>query len=329
MLVKLKRARYEDGLTERGSYLLHVGTYSGRTLLRLLEGGRADEGQPPLALLEVGQPLNVETGDRFIIRDSGRQIVIGGGTVLDPDPPRRRRDAIALGRDLIPALDEGPDGVASVMLAHRRRGSLADLVARSGGGTPGGAVIVGDEAVSAAEATQLAAAAEGEVASFHKANRLEKGIGLGQLASALGVEPELARAVVVGLTNLEVSGALVSARGTQQNEIDADLRWVGARSVLENAGMAPPPIRELGLGGELLRVLLRTGRLVRVSDDLVYLPEDVTRMIGLLRSMIGPFSVSEFRQAAGISRKHAVPLLEYTDREGLTARTGDLRTVRN
>ena len=45
--------------------------------------------------------------------------------------------------------------------------------------------------------------------------------------------------------------------------------------------------------------------------------------------MIGPFSVSEFRQAAGISRKHAVPFLEYTDREGVTARTGDLRTVRS
>jgi selenocysteine-specific elongation factor len=330
MLVTLNRARYQDEFTERGSYLIYVGTYSGKMVLRLLENGaRADQVRPLLALLEVGQPLPIETGDRFIIRDSGRQIVIGGGTVLDPDPPRRRRDATALGRELIPALAAGPDRVASVMLAHRRRDSRADLGARSGGGNPNEAVVIGDEAVSPAEAARLAAAATEEVASFHRANRLEKGIGLGQLAAALGVEPELAKAIVVGHTDLEISGALVSAPGSQQDEIDTDARWVEARSALEKAGMAPPSIRELGLGGELLRVLLRTGRLVRVSDDLVYLPDEVTRVIEVLRSMVGPFSVSEFRQAAGISRKHAVPLLEYTDREGVTARTGDLRTVRS
>ena len=52
-------------------------------------------------------------------------------------------------------------------------------------------------------------------------------------------------------------------------------------------------------------------------------------MVELLRSMVGPFSVSEFRQKAGISRKHAVPFLEYADRESVTMRSGDLRTVRN
>jgi len=334
MLVQLKRARYEEGLTERGSYLLYVGTYSGKTRLSLLDAGLLDEapldeGQSALALLEVGQPLCIETGDRFIIRDSGRQMVVAGGTVLDPDPPRRRKDAIPLGRDLIAAREDGPDGAASVMLDHRHRASLADLAARSGGGIPRGAVVAGHEAVSGSEARRLAAAAEQEVAVFHKANRLEKGIGIGQLAGALGLDPEMTRAIVVGLTDLEVSGALVSARGTEQDEIDSDPRWLQARGILEGAGLAPPPIRELGLDGELLRVLLRSGRLVRVSDDFVYLPEDATRMIEVMRSMGEPFSVSDFRQKAGISRKHAVPFLEYTDRESVTMRSGDLRTVRS
>ena len=328
VLVGMTRARYEVELTERGSYLLYVGTYSGKTSLRLLEDGPPDERRPTVALLEVEHSLNVQAGDRFIIRDSGRQMVIGGGSVLDSDPPRRRRDALLLGLDLTEALDSGPDALASVMLNHRRRGSLDALSARSGGGVPQDAVAAGDAAVSRDEATRLASAMEAEVASFHEANRLEKGIGLGQLALALGLDQEMARTIVTGFTELEVAGAVVSARGSQQDVIDSDPRWVTARRVLEAAGMAPPAIKELGLDGELLRILVRSGRLVRVSDDLVYLPEEATRMVELLRSMSGPFSVSEFRQRAGISRKYAVPFLEYTDREGVTMRSGDLRTVR-
>lgn len=329
MLVGIKPARYEGEITERGSYLLYVGTYSGKTTLRLLEEAPSGEKRPSLALLEVEQPLSVEAGDRFILRDSGRQMVIGGGRILDPDPPRRRRDALLLGRDLTTSLQGGPDVVATVMLNHRRRGSLADLAARSGGGTPRDAVVAGDAVVSKDEATRLGLAAEAAVASFHEANRLEKGVGLGRLALALDLDQEMTRAIVTGLAGLEVSGAVVSARGSQQEEIDSDPRWMKARGVLETAGMTPPAIKELGLDGELLRVLVRSGRLVRVSDDLVYLPEEADRMIELLKSMVGPFSVSEFRQQAGISRKHAVPFLEYTDREGVTMRSGDLRTVRH
>ena len=329
LLVGLMPARDEGDFTERGSYVLHLGTYSGKTALRLVGDGPPEEGRPTLALVEVDQSLSVEAGDRFVIRDSGRQKVIGGGVVLDPDPPRRRRDALALGLDLTPALERGPDLVASVMLNHRRRGSLGDLAARSGGGTPVDSVVAGDAVLSRDEARRLVAAAEAELASFHENNRLENGIGLGQLAMALDLDQEMTKTIVAGSTELVVSGAVVSAIGRVQDEIDSDSRWLEAQRILATAGMAPPAIKELGLDGELLRVLVRSGRLVRVSDDLVYLPEEATRMVELLRSMVGPFSVSEFRQRAGISRKHAVPFLEFTDRESVTMRSGDLRTVRN
>jgi selenocysteine-specific elongation factor len=329
LLVGITRARYEAGLTERGSYLLYIGTHSGMTSLKLLEAAPPEDLGPTVALLEGEHPLSVHAGDRFIIRDSGRQVVIGGGIVLDPDPPRRRREALLLGLDLTEALEGGPDALAAVMLSHSRHGSLEALAARSGGGVPRDAVVAGDAAVSTDEATRLASAMEAEVASFHQINRLEKGIGLGQLAAALDLDQEMTRAILRGFTDLEVSGAVVSVRGGEQDAIDSDPRWAKARRVLEAAGMAPPAIKELGLDGELLRVLVRSGRLVRVSDDLVYLPEESARMVDLLRSMGGPFSVSEFRQKAGISRKHAVPFLEYTDRESVTVRSGDLRTVRH
>ncbi|HEX2420823.1 MAG TPA: SelB C-terminal domain-containing protein, partial [Acidimicrobiia bacterium] len=90
----------------------------------------------------------------------------------------------------------------------------------------------------------------------------------------------------------------------------------------------PPPIRELGIAPDLLRALTRSGEVVRVSDDLVYLPEEIDEVITLVQAFDSPFTVSEFRTRAGVSRKYAVPLLEYTDREGITLRRGDLRTAR-
>ena len=105
----------------------------------------------------------------------------------------------------------------------------------------------------------------GRSSGVPRGQSLEQGIGLGQLALALDVNPELTKAIVVGLTDLEVSGAVVSASRTNQGQIDSDPRWQQARAILEGAGMAPPSIRELGLDGELLRVLVRSGRLVRVD----------------------------------------------------------------
>jgi selenocysteine-specific elongation factor len=92
--------------------------------------------------------------------------------------------------------------------------------------------------------------------------------------------------------------------------------------------LTPPSIAEAGLPPDLLRALIRSGELVRVSDDFVYLPESLDEVIALIRSFDVPFTVSHFRVRAGVSRKYAVPLLEYADREGITLRQGDLRTAR-
>jgi selenocysteine-specific elongation factor len=66
-----------------------------------------------------------------------------------------------------------------------------------------------------------------------------------------------------------------------------------------------------------------------VADDLVYLREQMDQLPRVLAELAHPFTVSAFKDALGISRKHAVPLLEWMDRQGLTVRQGDLRRVRS
>jgi selenocysteine-specific elongation factor len=94
------------------------------------------------------------------------------------------------------------------------------------------------------------------------------------------------------------------------------------------ASHAVPKASDLGLGQELLHLLLRIGKLIRVSDDLVYLPEQIDELVATIKSMGEDFTVAEFRDKTGLSRKYAVPLLEWSDREGLTIRRGDTRRPR-
>ena len=85
---------------------------------------------------------------------------------------------------------------------------------------------------------------------------------------------------------------------------------------------------DLGLDLELLRALVRRGELVEVSADLAYPPERLADLVARVQEIVEPFTVAEFRDRFGITRKHAVPLLEWLDREGVTRRRGDVREVR-
>lgn len=72
--------------------------------------------------------------------------------------------------------------------------------------------------------------------------------------------------------------------------------------------------------------MLRDGELVKISDEFVYLPEDAERLRRVIASMPDEFTVADFRDSADLSRKYAVPVLEWADAEGLTRRRGDLRS---
>src|SRR5208337_4372718 len=81
---------------------------------------------------------------------------------------------------------------------------------------------------------------------------------------------------------------------------------------------------------EVLEVLLASGALVRLGDD-CYRAEQLSEIRLKLETRVreaGPISVAQFRDLIGTTRKHAVPLLEYFDRLGLTERSGDLRVLK-
>ena len=88
-----------------------------------------------------------------------------------------------------------------------------------------------------------------------------------------------------------------------------------------------PRLKELEVDPELLHALLRHGRLIRISRDLAYLPAQLDALMEQLGGLPSRFTVAAFRDATGLTRKYAVPLLEWMDRCGATVRSGDERSV--
>ena len=314
---RIRTARYVDELPSKGAYHLHIGSGAYPAEIQRVENS--------IAVIRTSSGLPIKTGDRFIIRDTGRKLVVAGGMVLDP-APGPLSTAIDTSRLIDP--DATPDAIADQLLSLRRADSLDRLSAHSGGGAPTGAVIIADHAMAEPERDRLMEKAIEIVANDHKEHPLRPGIPLATLAVTLGERPNVADHLVAAAAELEKVGPDVRIVGHAPGlRSDDQVAWEKARSLLA-MGLAVDDVDRLGLSHELIHLLVREGELVRVSDDLVFLPSQADELTATIRSMGDGFTVAQFRDASGLSRKYAVPILEWADDKGLTIRRGDLRYVR-
>ena len=162
---------------------------------------------------------------------------------------------------------------------------------------------------------------------FHTANPLRPGIGLAELAEGQGLSPSMMTAIIGTLGDIRTDGAFAVAdqfapafTDEQRSRVDS------AQAMLAEAGAAGAPrSTELGVDADLLHAAVRLEEFVQISPEFVFLPDQVAELIDVLRSFDAPFGVSEFKDQTGLSRKYAVPFLEWTDSRGFTVRTGDTR----
>jgi selenocysteine-specific elongation factor len=112
---------------------------------------------------------------------------------------------------------------------------------------------------------------------------------------------------------------------------DAEAGVAAVEQVLRESSFAAPDrdrLAELGLGRAELAAAERTGRLLRLPDDVVLLPDGPAQAMRRLSTLDQPFTLSAAREALGTTRRVAVPLLEHLDTRGWTRRVDDrLRTV--
>ncbi len=334
-------------LKHRAPVHFHAHTAEIEAEVRLFSGAATMKpGTRGFARFALREPAQLLPGDRFVVRMFSPVVTIGGGVVLDVAPPRR---------DTAERLDKLERGIAAERVAQfvseaKYGMSTPDLVARTG--------LTEAEVVHAAEQPALIVlrephfwvldrtwlnakldALQAALKAFHRQNPLAPGMAKEELRSRelTGAPAFLLDAILRHARTIAVAGDVVHLTShrvaLKQDEQDAT---AAIERAFESAGLAVPGTHDvLAKSGvdaararTLLQILVREKRLVKVSEELVFHASAILQLRNLLAERKGKrFAVPEFKEWTGISRKYAIPLLEYLDRERLTRRDGDSRIV--
>jgi selenocysteine-specific elongation factor len=348
-------------LKHRSRVHFHSGTTETMAEIFLYAGKELEPGQDAFAHLRLDDKVLVLPGDRFILRQFSPVITIGGGVVLDA--LARRPLARDKGRAaFLEVLEQGdPLDILGAMVERAPMGLTMEeirartgwpdlqirettaLVAKSGRASMVSVdpllLIPGE--VFAAVRRKLAA----KVEEFHKRNPLLPGIPREDLRSSLGrsVRAEAFRAALESLVQertLELQGDLVKRAGITltlapeeahaKEQIEAAFRGAQLAVPTVRDVLSKVPV-EAQRAEKILQMLLREKSLVRVTPELIFHREalrELRERLGTYKRTKGErISVSVFKELTGITRKYAIPLLEYLDRERVTRRAGDERVI--
>ncbi|MGH2694331.1 MAG: selenocysteine-specific translation elongation factor, partial [Actinomycetota bacterium] len=321
----------EHELTDKGAHLLYVGSAETPVRVKLLGREKLTSGEVGYAQLLLRDPLPLQRGDRFVLRDAGRILTFGGGEVLDPLPsPARRTDA-----DRVRLLDRLSDADAEGALvalveAHEALPAREALIRAGAPGPVEGVIALGNLFLSKDRFEALGAAARAALKEHHAARPLERGMPREALRSATGLETGPFEALVDRLEDVVEEGAVVRLESfrvelapEQQRARDELVKTI------EAGGFQPPLAKDLEADAALLRALTESGELVKIAD--FYLTRGrAAEARATVRAHIqgsGPITVAEIRDLLGTSRKYAVPLCEWLDQTGATLRRGDERVL--
>jgi selenocysteine-specific elongation factor len=332
-------------LKHRAPVHFHSGTAETEAAVRLLDSLQPlQPGATARIRLLLKEPLPLMPGDRFIVRMFSPVVTIGGGTILENTlPARMRRVAAAARLRTLEALDLR--GRLAFYAAEAQPGiPLREAVARTGvppeallaeAGRAGLASLKEEETLLVPRERILEAARTlvSRIETFHASDPLAPGMPRRQA----GLSPALLEAALAVSPQIVAEGEalrLESFRVRLKGDEDSALRKM--ESLFRDGGLTVPAEADVltssGLDARrahaILQILLKQGSLIRVSPDLIYHADTVTRLKDLLDSHRGqPFSVPEFKEWTGISRKYAIPLLEFLDRLHVTQRQADKRIV--
>jgi len=354
-------------LRSRARVRVHVGTAEVLARVQVLdETGEIEAGAHGFAQLRLESPVVALPGERFIIRSYSPQRTVAGGRVLDAFALKHRgRDRRAARMRLV-ALKHA-DAAARLALYVEAAGEhglrRSDLAACTGwrDETLDAAVkeARGRNLIIEAEGAhvgremfeRLLSAARGEVEAHHRREPLQRGLARETLRERVfaRVAPEVFRAV---LAQAETDGVLIAERdivraGSHSLSLSADDTELRARleEIYREAALAAPTFEEAFArlagskqttrehGRKILQLLLDAGTLVRVTGELFCHQEALASLVEMLRAHAARceperlIDVAAFKELAGVSRKHAIPLLEYLDRARITRRAGDRRLI--
>jgi len=341
---------------------LHIGTASMLANVAMLEGAEMRPGESHLVQLRLAEPLPIVPGERFVLRanvssdEQSGLITIGGGRILGTSNVRLRRKkpwtlaSLAARRQAIdePArwcelmLREAGRPLSAPELAGQcflRRDELASLVQSLSDGGRVTRLPNGDFAHSEV-IEQTSAKMLGELEAFHRSNPHRAGMSRAELLSSTSNATigELAIEMLVKSRRMERQGEVFARAGWRAQVADPDQQLCDQiAAAFHAAGWAGPAASDLAASlrqplpriEKMMQLLADRGVLVRLDPKTFTHREAFQAAKDLVLRLFAEkpsFSTMEFRDALGVSRKFAVPLLDYLDRIRFTVRTGHDRT---
>jgi selenocysteine-specific elongation factor len=338
---------------------VHFHAYTMETIAeaRMLDSKQLKPGDEQLVHLRLAEPSLLLPGDRFILRQFSPVVTIGGGIVLDASPLPRRKPQHDVAAFLAKMASGSPQEVLTARAARRGTAGLrltdvpgemnirveeAAHLAASAALVRCGAVLVSAMAFVMAQA-QL----RETVQAFHAANPLVGGISREELREQASLPVEVFEHALKRMSEekkLEVSGDLVHlpGRGVVMKDEEAESKKI-IEQAFSSAGLQVPALYNVLAGLKLdktraqkiVTLLLRDKVLVKVSEELVFHQSALAELRKQLAAYktkatvagVAKIDVGKFKELTGVSRKYAIPLLEYLDRERVTWRVGDQRVI--
>ncbi len=326
----------------------------------LLEEAPIAPGTGGRIQLALDRPIAAAVGDRFILRDTSGARTLGGGHLIDLRAPRRRRKTAlrlaqleALGQEnpataLALSLDRWPFYVNLANFARDRALSdteleavLMDLPHKPFGKAPEA------YAVSSKVWQQLENSARTAIEAFHKAHPQLLGLSAARLAAL--VEPRLPRKIALAVMNALVEANVLASTGGALRAPDHRLGldktdqtlWSRVAPLLaDEARFRPPRVGDIAQElkerefdvRRVLKAMARQRSVIEIAPDHFLLRETMKEIAGIIGDLAtlepeGHFSAAQLRDRLNNGRKVSIQILEYFDRNGMTLRREDLRTI--
>ncbi len=345
---------------------LFVGAAETPCRVTLLDSDELRPGQSGWVQLRLDRPIAVSRGDRYILRQPSPSHTVGGGRIVDLNPPRHRRfrpetsaalESLARGRPadlLLRALENGqPHEWAALLKASGLPTGAAEQALGELLGEEKVLVLGEDDKMTrwqddkmiatnlvtlspchlvtakgwAALTEKLATALRG----YHRRYPLRAGMPREELRSRLKLSGDALDAVLAtAAAQGRASTRDVSVGLAEHTPTLAPEQERVVRRLLDSYRATPYSPPALDLDPELLGWLLEQGQITRVAPDVAFLPQTYADMVAWTREQInatGSVTVAQFRDRFGSSRKYALALLEHLDERKITRRAGDARVL--
>jgi len=357
--IEVQLSLLKDAKPLKNRARVHLHAFSSETIaeVALYESAELKPGATALAQLRTADPLLLLPGDRAILRQFSPVVTIGGARVLDAAafPPARQKK-----EERLAFLGEIAVGTREQVLLARisRRGQDGLTMPAAVGEMGLRASVLHPVIKTLADQRKIFAAGELFVASgaflkageralaaldaFHKANPLVGGISKEQLREKLQLQPTVMETLLAALTRdkkAEVSGEQVrlAGRGVELKDEEAKAKEQ-IEKAFASAGLKVPLMKEVlaslpvdkARAQKLVTLLLRDRVLVKVADEMVFHHSALERLRQLMaqqKAKSPKIDVGAFKDLLGVTRKYAIPLLEYLDQQRVTRRVGDERII--